>query len=80
MGLPESTSLIEFGPKSCKIKYEIPIYQPDNFDVYREDAHNLILVLKGEREGDLSAVAELGLNAMGLDVFLAAFAYELLSS
>ena len=81
MSLPNSSPLIQFGPRSCKIHYEFPIYQPENFDAYREDARRVIRVLKGEPEGDdLEILPELGLNAVGLDVFMAAMAYELLNS
>lgn len=85
MSLPESTSFVEFeqpGPHEtvgrCRIHYGIPV-RPENFEDYQADARNLIAVLKGEREGDLDKIAEAGLNAIGLDTFLAALAYEILT-
>jgi len=51
---------------------------PENFENYRDDARRVIRVITGDgvKEGDEDLVVGMGLNAMGVNTFLAALAYE----
>jgi hypothetical protein len=52
---------------------------PENFEFYRKDARALIRVITGEGatlEEDQETVGVMALNAMGVNTFLAALAYE----
>ena len=51
---------------------------PHNFEFYREDARRVIRLITGDglQEDDEEMVAGMSLNAMGVNTFLAALAYE----
>lgn len=61
----------------------IPLYlnSVEHFAGYREDARKVIRVIMGETtEEEALELPEMGLNAMGVNNFLAAFAYEVLDA
>lgn len=63
----------------ASIKGPITIYSPHSFECYREEARKVIRVLKGEGVDDEHLdLPEFGYNALGLNSFLAALAFEIL--
>jgi len=57
----------------------ITIISPQHFEDYRAEARMVIKVLKGEcSPEEAQELAEFSYNAMGLNSFLAALAYEIL--
>jgi len=63
----------------CHIQMPVPVYSPQNFHNYREDARVLLRVIQGNcTKDEVLALPELSYNAMGCNSFLAALAYEIL--
>lgn len=84
--LPDDGTFVEFiDPNTLGLTIghanvrQIPIFTPENFDTYREEARKVIKVIKGESsQEEALELGEFGYNAMGCNTFLAALAYEIL--